>query len=122
MEADIISAQEFALMLNQINHEVLNNKLHPITIIEYVATYYGVSIDMLLSRNREVTVSKPRQIAMYLCKILTECSLNEIGYLLGRRNRSSIAHGIEKISVLYESDECLRDEITDIKKAFEKYL
>ena len=67
------------------------------TIIDVVASHYELSIDQLRSANRSSNVAYPRQIAMYLCKQLTPASLKEIASKLGKKDHSTIVHGIKKI-------------------------
>ena len=62
-----------------------------------VASHYELSIDQLRSANRSSNVAYPRQIAMYLCKQLTPASLKEIASKLGKKDHSTIVHGIKKI-------------------------
>ena len=73
-------------------------------IIDVVASHYELSIDQICSANRSSNVAYPRQIAMYLCKQLTPASLKEIAAKLGKKDHSTILHGIKKI------EEDLEDE------------
>ena len=75
-------------------------------IIDVVASHYELSIDQICSANRSSNVAYPRQIAMYLCKQLTPASLKEIAAKLGKKDHSTILHGIKKI------EEDLEDEKT----------
>ena len=74
------------------------------SIIDVVASHYELSIDQICSANRSSNVAYPRQIAMYLCKQLTPASLKEIAAKLGKKDHSTILHGIKKI------EEDLEDE------------
>ena len=67
------------------------------SIIDVVANHYELSMDQLCSANRSNNVAYPRQIAMYLCKQLTSASLKEIASKLGKKDHSTIVHGIKKI-------------------------
>nr|WP_315100780.1 chromosomal replication initiator protein DnaA [uncultured Catonella sp.] len=67
------------------------------SIIDVVANHYELSMDQLCSANRSNNVAYPRQIAMYLCKQLTPASLKEIASKLGKKDHSTIVHGIKKI-------------------------
>jgi len=67
------------------------------SIIDVVASHYELSIDQICSANRSSNVAYPRQIAMYLCKQLTPASLKEIAAKLGKKDHSTILHGIKKI-------------------------
>ena len=74
------------------------------TIIDVVANHYELSIDQLRSANRSSNVAYPRQIAMYLCKQLTSASLKEIASKLGKKDHSTIVHGIRKIEEDLEAE------------------
>ena len=74
------------------------------TIIDVVANHYELSIDQLRSANRSSNVAYPRQIAMYLCKQLTPASLKEIASKLGKKDHSTIVHGIRKIEEDLEAE------------------
>ena len=67
-------------------------------------------------RDRSNDIAKPRQIAMYLCKNLTNQPLDTIGQLLGGRDHSTIIHGIKKITEEYKTNETLRNTVDTIKK------
>ena len=91
-------------------------EITPQLIIEVVSEHYHISVDQLISRTRSSDVAKPRQIAMYLCKTMTESPLDTIGSLLGGRDHSTIIHGIKKITEEYNKNETTRNTIETIKK------
>ena len=74
------------------------------SIIDVVASHYELSIDQICSANRSSNVAYPRQIAMYLCKQLTPASLKEIAAKLGKKDHSTILHGIKKIEEDLEAE------------------
>lgn len=74
------------------------------SIIDVVASHYELSIDQICSANRSSNVAYPRQIAMYLCKQLTPASLKEIAAKLGKKDHSTILHGIKKIEEDLETE------------------
>lgn len=85
-------------------------------IIEVVSEHFQVSLDQLISKSRSKDIARPRQIAMYLCKTMTDIQLESIGSMLGGRDHSTIIHGIQKISEEYESNASTRSLIETIKK------
>lgn len=91
-------------------------EITPQLIIEVVSEHYHISVDQMISRTRSSDVAKPRQIAMYLCKTMTESPLDTIGSLLGGRDHSTIIHGIKKITEEYDKNETTRNTIETIKK------
>ena len=91
-------------------------EITPQLIIEVVSEHFQISLDQMISKNRSNNIAKPRQIAMYLCKTMTDIPLDSIGSLLGGRDHSTIIHGINKIGEEYESNEQTRNLIETIKK------
>ena len=84
-------------------------------IIEKVADYFHLTSDDLLSRSRKQAVAEARQIAMYLCRELTEESYAHIGSRFGGRDHSTVIHAHRKIDEAQESDAGLRDDISALE-------
>lgn len=91
-------------------------EITPQLIIEVVSEHFQISLDQMISKNRSNEIARPRQIAMYLCKNMTDIPLDSIGALLGGRDHSTIIHGIKKVSDEYVSNETTRNLIETIKK------
>jgi chromosomal replication initiator protein len=81
-----------------------------------VARQYNVSRADLLSSRRTANVVRPRQVAMYLAKILTLRSLPEIGRRFGGRDHTTVLHAVRKIETLAGNDSALADEIETLKR------
>jgi chromosomal replication initiator protein len=67
------------------------------SIQKLVANHYNLKVTELKSKNNSQQISFPRQIAMYLCKRMTELSLPEIGRRFGGKHHSTVIHAIQKI-------------------------
>jgi chromosomal replication initiator protein len=84
-----------------------------------VANHYGLRVSDLKSRNNSRSVALPRQVAMYLCKVLTKASLPEIGREFGGKHHTTVLHSVNKIERLYEEDpvfhRLINNLITEIK-------
>lgn len=91
-------------------------EITPQLIIEAVSEHCQISLEQMISKNRSNDIVRPRQIAMYLCKTMTDIPLASIGALLGGRDHSTIIHGINKITEEYNSNEHTRILIDTIKK------
>ena len=91
-------------------------EITPQLVIEVVTEHFNISLDQMISKNRSNEIARPRQIAMYLCKTMTDIPLDSIGSLLGGRDHSTIIHGIKKIADEYDSNEQTRNLIETIKK------
>ncbi len=85
-----------------------------------VARHYNVSKADLLSSRRTRTIVRPRQIAMYLAKMLTPRSLPEIGRRFGGRDHTTVLHAVRKIEGLIQGDMTLADEIELLKRMIDE--
>jgi chromosomal replication initiator protein len=85
-------------------------------IQKLVANHYNVSRADILSSRRTANVVRPRQIAMYLSKVLTLRSLPEIGRRFGGRDHTTVLHAVRKIEELAGRDGMLLDEIDLLKR------
>jgi chromosomal replication initiator protein len=74
------------------------------SIQKLVADYYNLRVSQLKSRTNSHRIAFPRQIAMYLCKQLTRCSLQEIGRRFGGKHHSTVIHGVQKIEKMRGAD------------------
>ncbi len=81
-----------------------------------VARHYNVSRADILSARRTATVVRPRQIAMYLSKVLTLRSLPEIGRRFGGRDHTTVLHAVRKIDGLLHTDNALADDVDLLKR------
>jgi chromosomal replication initiator protein len=74
------------------------------SIQRYVAEHYQLKVSDLKSRNNSKSVALPRQVAMYLCKSLTQASLPEIGRSFGGKHHSTVIHSINKIEAMRKQE------------------
>jgi chromosomal replication initiator protein len=81
-----------------------------------VARHYNVSKQDLLSNRRTRTIVKPRQVAMYLAKMMTPRSLPEIGRRFGGRDHTTVLHAVRKIEDLVGADAKLAQELELLKR------
>lgn len=93
-----------------------NKKVTPSVIINVVAEHFGVRVEDILSKKRTADVAMARQVAMYLCREMTDISLQEIGKTLGGKDHTTVIHGVDKITDEIEKNEDLRSKIDIIKK------
>ncbi|HLJ71514.1 MAG TPA: chromosomal replication initiator protein DnaA [Roseiarcus sp.] len=85
-------------------------------IQKLVANRFSVTRADILSARRTATVVKPRQIAMYLAKVLTPRSLPEIGRRFGGRDHTTVLHAVRKIEGLAKTDANLNEELELLKR------
>ncbi len=81
-----------------------------------VARHYNVSRQELVSNRRTRVIVKPRQIAMYLAKMLTPRSFPEIGRRFGGRDHTTVLHAVRKIEELIGGDTKLGHEVELLKR------
>lgn len=106
-----IAAAALAELLDQTRHR----RVTPEMVIDAVCAYYGLEVEHLLGRGRSRNVVIPRQVAMYLLREETGCSLVEIGTILGGRDHTTVMYGCEKVAEEMENDSRLRNEVLAIR-------
>lgn len=84
------------------------------TIMQVVAEYYGLKVEDLKVRKRTRTVAFPRQVAMYLCRDLTDYSLPKIGEEFGGRDHTTVIHACEKIAQDARQDPSLASDLENL--------
>jgi len=80
-----------------------------------VAEYFNVTVENLKSKKRTADINNARQIAIYLCRMITEETTTRIGLEFGNRDHSTVLHAIEKVSKDVKNNEDLKHKITEIK-------
>ena len=94
-------------------------KITPELILGVVARKYDLSTDDLLSSKRSRDIAVPRQIAIYLCRELTELSTTNIGRAFGGRDHTTVLHSCDKIADQVKSDFAFKrtvDELMELVK------
>ena len=93
--------------------------LGPDTIIRTTAAAYGFSVDDVLSPSRRQPLVLCRQIAMYLCRELTDLSLPKIGEHF-QRDHTTVLHSVEKVKRILRSDRAVFDRVTQLTQDLRK--
>lgn len=88
----------------------------PEIIADIVANHYHISMEDLISKKRNKETAYPRQITMYLCRQFTDVPLQAIGNILGKRDHSTVLHGVEKIEKDLLSNPSLQNTIDVLTK------
>ena len=91
-------------------------EITPAGIIRVVAEHYGVSETDISGSKRNKEIVIPRQVAMYLCRNMTNASLQSIGECMGDRDHTTIINGIKKISTELKVKPELENTISILKK------
>ena len=88
----------------------------PELIIQTVAEHYGITMSDIAGNKRNNEIVVPRQIAMYLCRKMTDASLKNIGALLGKRDHTTIINGHNKIEAEIKTNASIKNNIDIIMK------
>lgn len=95
------------------------NKKKEITasfIIEVVAEHFGINPEDIASKKRTAELVQPRQIVMYFCRELTANSLQNIAKAIGKKDHTTVLHGIKTITKEMENNEELKNKVDIIRK------
>ena len=87
-------------------------------IQKFVANYYHLRVADLKSRNSSKAVALPRQIAMFLCKTLTNASLPQIGKTFGGKHHSTVIHSVRKVETRCKDDREFHNLINSFLETF----
>ncbi|GAA4169356.1 chromosomal replication initiator protein DnaA [Gryllotalpicola koreensis] len=91
-----------------------DNIIAPVDIITATADYFKLSVDDLYGSSRSQAIATARQIAMYLCRELTNLSLPKIGQLFGNRDHTTVMYANKKISELMKERRSIYNQVTEL--------
>ena len=86
----------------------------PTTILTETAAYFGISIEDLTGQSRTQVLVTARQIAMYLCRELTDMSLPKIGQTFGGKDHTTVMHADRKIRQLLGERRSVYNQVTEL--------
>jgi len=89
-------------------------KITATIIMSVTAEYFGVSVDDLKGHSRSRVLVTARQIAMYLCRELTELSLPRTGQIFGGKDHTTVMHAVRKISALMAERRQIFNQVTEL--------
>lgn len=101
--ADVIKSQDRKVTVEEIQRKV--------------SEHFTIRLSDMIGPKRVRTFARPRQVAMYLAKNLTNRSLPEIGRRFGGRDHTTVMHGVRRIEELMQKDSQLADDIELLKRA-----
>ncbi len=84
-----------------------------------VAEHYTIKLSEMSSDRRSRAVARPRQVAMFLAKQLTQRSLPEIGRKFGGRDHTTVLHAVNKVTALMEEDPSFAEDVTLLRRMLE---
>lgn len=110
-----ITEETASVVLKDIYQSKEVRVITPTLIKEVICNYYDLTLEEMDSKRRTRAISYPRQIAMYLTRVMTDLSLPKIGDEFGGRDHSTVIHAYEKIKEELEADMELQVQIENLK-------
>ena len=88
--------------------------ISPVEIINHAAEYFKLPVDDLYGSSRSQAVATARQIAMYLCREMTDLSLPKIGQLFGNRDHTTVMYANKKIAQLMKERRSIYNQVSEL--------
>ncbi len=115
-----LNKKEITLDLARKMIDKLIKNTHKELSIDYiqkvVCDYFGIPIDLVLSKTRKREIVQARQVAMFFSKSLTKSSLTTIGSRIGGKDHATVLHACKTVNNLIETDKHFRLQIEEIEK------
>ena len=102
------------LVLRDLIPEDFDARITGTLIMAQVASYYSVTLDELTGQSRTHMLVTARQMAMYLCRELTDLSLPRIGQLFGGRDHTTVIHAVRRIRKGISEQRSLFNQVTEL--------
>ncbi|MBA2415813.1 MAG: chromosomal replication initiator protein DnaA [Geodermatophilaceae bacterium] len=114
-----LNAQHVDLVLAEIVLQALlpessSSEIDAATIMAVTAEYFSIGLEDLTSHSRSRNLVNARQIAMYLCRELTDLSLPNIGKQFGGKDHTTVMHAVKKISALMAERRHIYNQVTEL--------
>lgn len=115
-EIDLIYTKQILKELFKVNHQIVSVE----NIQKVTAQYYNVKLSELIGKSRKRSIVRPRQLAMFLAKELTDNSYPEIAEAFGGRDHTTVIHAVKKMTeLLTESNDLNEDKQKIVNKLTE---
>ena len=101
--------------------DVLSKENKPVTpteILRIVGAHYGLKVTDLKAKSNARNIAFPRQVAMYMCKELTDLSYPEIGKLFNDKHHSTVMYSVQQIKKMLDSDQGFARTVEMLSKQF----
>ncbi|MBC6456490.1 chromosomal replication initiator protein DnaA [Actinomadura sp. HBU206391] len=109
-----VDMQLAEIVLKDLIPDATGPEITSATIMAQTATYFGIAIEDLCGPSRSRVLVTARQIAMYLCRELTEMSLPKIGQQFGGRDHTTVMHAERKIRSLMAERRSIYNQVTEL--------
>jgi len=110
-------------LAKEVLKDVFSSRDRPVTpelIKKHICMHFNIKQSDLESSKRTRNLSFPRQIAMYICRDLTELSLPKVGEAFGNRDHTTVLHACDKISTEMKLNESLRDVVKKLEQSIKE--
>ena len=97
-------------ILDEFSVQTINNVTID-KIIDYVCKIYNMQYDDIIGKKRPKNIAMARQVAMYLCRKITDASLPKIGQAFGGRDHTTVIHAYEKIEKMRKEDKSFENQL-----------
>ena len=115
-----LTVEEAALSIQDLISEEQNRQIMIEDVLRTISGHFNVTKQDILSSRRHKTIVYPRQIGMYLAKVLTTRSLPEIGRKFGGRDHTTVLHAVRKIEKLIKTNPTIRESITTLENSLKE--
>lgn len=118
--ANLVGREVTLESTQEILHDLIRSNERQVTIDEIqkaVAEKYNIKVSDMYSGRRVRSIARPRQIAMYLAKILTARSLSEIGKKFGGKDHTTVMHAVKTVEKIIKEDLELQEDVDLLKRA-----
>lgn len=116
LSGDMPDIAKIEQLLRDILREESSRILTVDSIQKRVADFYELKVSDLTGKRRPNSIAFPRQIAMYLSRRLTECSLKDIGHAFGGRDHGTVIHANKLVASRMEEDVRVRDIVLRLEE------
>ncbi len=107
-------------LLEDILQEEMQNQVSVEKIQKKVTEHFNLRIHDMISKRRPSNIAFPRQIAMYLSRMMTGCSLQEIGEAFGGRDHGTVIHACKTVENMMEQDISVKQSVDYLMKQLSK--
>jgi chromosomal replication initiator protein len=114
LNRQVVDLQLAEFVLKDLIPDAQGREITAATIMGQTASYFGLSIDDLCGTSRSRVLVTARQIAMYLCRELTDLSLPKIGQQFGGRDHTTVMHAEKKIRSLMAERRSIYNQVTEL--------
>ena len=102
--------------LKDIIYPDAGEKMTPQRIAKTVCDHYGVRFSNVASKKKNAELVIPRQVIMYICREYTDSTYESVAHLLGKKDHSTVIHGVDKIKEELQKNEEMRNNVDNILK------